>query len=128
MPTFLSRAWLDAHAAAGASLPERPGATAVVQHVVTGGPDGEARYHLAWVDGRVVAAVLGPAEAPDLVCTAPYADAAAMASGAVGAHEAFMQGKLKVVGSTGRLMDLMPVLDSDEHRALLVGLSDDLDA
>lgn len=117
MPPFLSEAWLVAQAEAGAALPERPGASAVVQHVVTGGPDGEVCYHVVLVDGRLIAAAFGEAAAPDLVCTATYAEAVRMATGVVGAHEAFMQGKLKVVGSTGRLMDLLPVLDSAEHRA-----------
>lgn len=119
---FLSQEWLDAHVAASAALPERPGASAVVQHVVTGGPDGEVRYHLCVVDGRVAGAALGQVDAPDLLCTATYAEAVKIATGAVGAHEAFMQGKLKVVGSTGRLMDLLPVLGSDEHRQAMVAL------
>lgn len=116
MAPFLSQAWVDALATALADLPARAGASARVQHVVSGGPEGEVRYHLEVVDGRVEAAGLGDIEAPDLTCTSTYADAVRLAMGEVAAHEAFMQGRLKVVGSTGRLMDLLPVLDSDDHR------------
>ena len=123
MASFLTEAWVEALAAALGSLPERAGATAVVQHVVSGTPHGEVRYHLSIIDGRVGSAGLGEVEEADLRCTTSYPDALRLARGDVAVHEAFMQGKLKMVGSTGRLMDLLPVLGSDDHRQALAGLS-----
>ena len=40
----LSQAWVDLHRSAAEGLPERPGATARLQHVVTGTPGGEVAY------------------------------------------------------------------------------------
>jgi alkyl sulfatase BDS1-like metallo-beta-lactamase superfamily hydrolase len=123
MAAYLSQEWLDDHLEAGAALPTRPGASARVQHVVTGAPDGEVRYHVTITDGRPVAAELGDATEVDLTFTATYPEAQRAARGEVGPHEAFMQGRLKVVGSTGRLMDLMPMLDSEPYREAIAAVS-----
>ena len=48
-----------ASALVGATCPSGPGATARVQHVVTGAPDGEVRYVHAIVDGRTAELALG---------------------------------------------------------------------
>ena len=42
MAAFLSPEWLELQREAAADLPERPGVSATVQHVVTGGPAGNA--------------------------------------------------------------------------------------
>ena len=47
---FLSEAWFELQRSLGAELPERPGATARVQHVVSGTPEGEVRYVHRLVD------------------------------------------------------------------------------
>src|SRR5688500_7437503 len=114
---YLSQAWLDLHLAHAEGLPERPGATARLQHVVTGTPDGEVRYVQNVVDGRLRELTLGDDPDADLTLIQTYADARLVAEGTVDAHVAFMQGRLKVVGSTRTVMALMPLLDSDEYRA-----------
>jgi alkyl sulfatase BDS1-like metallo-beta-lactamase superfamily hydrolase len=121
---FLSQGWLDEVAERGASLPSRPGVGATIQHIVTGAPDGEVRYHQSVVDGQVQEAALGEIEDPDLLVTTTYAEAQRVARGEVSAPAAFMQGKLKVAGSSGRVMDLMPLLDSPEYRDLTAALSE----
>ena len=45
MPKYLSQEWLDEGRALAASQPERPGASAKMQYVVTGEPVGD----IAWV-------------------------------------------------------------------------------
>lgn len=125
MPAYLSQAWLDRLLAATSALPERPGATARVQHVVAGGPDGEVRYALAVVDGRVTAATLGDDPEATVVLTEQHADAVAVARGELDANAAFMQGRVKVVGDMGAVMALMPLTHSDEYRAALAEVSAD---
>ena len=65
MARYLSPEWFAAGLAVGGALPERPGVSAVVDHVVGGGPDGEVRYVTRVVDGRVVQHEPGSADEPD---------------------------------------------------------------
>jgi putative sterol carrier protein len=59
----------------------------------------------------------------EVTLTLGDADARQVARGEVDVSAAFMQGRAKVVGDMGRLMALMPLLQSDEQRALLAELS-----
>ena len=124
MPDLFDDAWVASFGDALSSLPQRPGASAVVSTVVTGGPAGrkaERPWHFELVDGRVVSSAPGPAPDVDgervLVVTQPWDDAVAALRGEVPADEAFMRGTTKVVGNVGVLMDLLPVLRSAEWRA-----------
>jgi len=94
-------------------MPDGPTKVTVV---VTGGPDGrkaERRWRFTVDDGRVEAAESGFDEGEaDLVVTQPWDDAVAAVDGSVPLDEAFMRGTTKIVGSTGVLMDLLPVLRS----------------
>ena len=78
---FLSDAWLDLHRALGEGLPERSGATARVQHIVSGSPDGEVRYVHTVVDGRTTEMAFGADDGADVTFTNTYADAQALARG-----------------------------------------------
>jgi len=115
---FLSQEWLDLHSALAGDLPERPGATARVVYIVTGGPDGEVRYVHGIVDGRLQESSLGDDPAAQLTVTQKYADAREVAEGQLDHITAFMQGRAKVVGDMGTVMALMPLMASAEHRAL----------
>jgi hypothetical protein len=119
---LLSEAWVAAFAEATSSLPERPGATATVSTMVTGGPDGpkaERAWRFELRDGRVASAAVGaaPEGEADLAVTQPWDDALGALRGTLPIDESFMRGNTKFVGSTGRFMDLLPVLRSDEWRA-----------
>jgi predicted lipid carrier protein YhbT len=120
---FLDHAWLDLRLTLGRDLPEQPGVSARVQHVVTGGPDGEVRYHERIVEGRVVGAALGVDPEAEVTLTQTYADARLVAEGELDASVAFMQGRVKIVGDMGTVMALMPLTQSDAHRALLAEVS-----
>jgi len=116
---FLSDEWVAALAEVAASVPARPGASATVTTVVTGGPVKERAYRWTVSDGRVVAAEPGGAAegAVDIVVNQPYDDAVADLSGEYGIDVAFMRGSTKVVGRMGTFMDLLPVLRSPEWDA-----------
>ena len=124
---FLSQEWLDLLQQAAAGLPERPGATARVQYVVSGAPDGDARYALSVVDGRIEAATLGDDPAAEVTLTQAYADARQVAEGELDASAAFMQGRTKVVGDMGKVMALMPLTRSSEYRDALAEVSGQTD-
>jgi putative sterol carrier protein len=124
MPTFLTQEWLDLQRALAGALPERPGASARLQIVVTGTPDGEVRYLQVMEDGRLVEAALGAAGPVDATLTETYDDAVAIARGELDANVAFMQGRVKVVGDMGHLMAIMPVLQSAAYRDVVAALAE----
>jgi predicted lipid carrier protein YhbT len=119
----LSQAWLDLQRSLVGALPERPGATARVQHVISGAPGGEVRFALSIVDGRLTEASLGDDPHAEVTCTQTHADAVQIARGELDANAAFMQGRVKVAGDMGKVMALMPLTDSDEYRAAVAELA-----
>ena len=120
MARYLSAEWLDETRSLAASQPERPGASARMQYVVTGGPDGDIKYWWRLEDGQLVDSALGTLEDADFSMTLSYADSVKIAQGELDANAAFMQGRMKVTGNMGKLMQLMPLTNSPEYRALQV--------
>src|SRR5580765_3025911 len=106
MARYLSDEWFaQLNAAAGGGL---HGATAgeklVVQHVVTGGPDGDVMFHVDIHDGTVTFAS-GPAPSAAVTFTQDYATAAAIGRGELSAQRAFMAGQLRVAGDLPALVE-----------------------
>jgi putative sterol carrier protein len=108
MPRYLSREWLDAaQRAIDASTSVRnaaSGADFVVQHVVTGGSDGDLTYHVR-VGGDRVRICEGEAADPTVVFTEDYSTAAAIGRGELSAQAAFMAGRIRVRGDLPRLVE-----------------------
>jgi hypothetical protein len=124
MVALLSQEWLDLRRQLAGSLPERPGATARIQRVVTGAPEGDVTYVEAFDDGRLVSATLGPAaDDVDVTITETFPNAVAIAAGELDLHAGYMQGRVKVVGDVGALMAVLPVTQSPEHRAVVEQLA-----
>jgi hypothetical protein len=119
MVTYLSQQWLDRQRELLADLPEQPGLTVRVQQVVTGGPDGDVTYHLAYESGRLADAGLGEDADAEVVLTSPRDVAAAIATGELEAGVAFMQGRLKTEGPTARLTPLLALMQSPPYRDAL---------
>jgi putative sterol carrier protein len=116
---FLSQEWLDLQTQFGRDLPSRPGVSARLQYKVTGTPEGDVSFHTVIEDGKIVAGALGDDDTADVAHTVVYKDFVKTAKGEVAASAAFMQGKLKMVGSTGTLLALMPLTQSAEYKAVL---------
>ena len=75
----------------------------VVEHEVTGLPEGTVRYHIAFDRGS---ARLRPGAAadPDACFTEDVETAVAVSSGAINAQSAFMSGRLRIRGDMDKLI------------------------
>lgn len=124
MAKFLSKEWADEILAAlNASDDVRSatkGVSLCIQQNVAGAPDGDTSYWTRFDDGTVAGAI-GEADDPDVTISQDYETAVAMTKGELNAQAAFMQGKLKVTGNMGKLLQhqgtmqaLGPVLASVE--------------
>jgi alkyl sulfatase BDS1-like metallo-beta-lactamase superfamily hydrolase len=118
VPKYLTQEWLDEARTLAQDQPERPGATATMQFVVTGAPGGDIKYYWVLENGVLAEASLGELPDAEVTLTTSYPDAVAVQKGELDANAAFMQGKTKVTGNMGKLMQLMPLTMSPEYRAL----------
>jgi putative sterol carrier protein len=118
VPKYLTQEWLDEARALAKDQPERPGASATMQFVVTGSPDGDIKYYWVLENGVLAEASLGELPDAEVTFTTAYADSVAIQKGDMDANAAFMQGKTKVTGNMGKLMQLMPLTMSPEYRDL----------
>lgn len=118
MPKWLTQDWLDEQTKLAESQPERPGATARMQYVISGGPDGDIKYWWVLEDGKLIENQLGELDDAELTLTQSYEDAKKIQMGELDAQAAFMQGRVKVEGNMAKLMALLPITSSPEYREL----------
>ncbi|HEU5302764.1 MAG TPA: SCP2 sterol-binding domain-containing protein [Acidimicrobiia bacterium] len=118
MPKYLTQEWLDEGRELAKDQPERPGASAKMQYALSGGPDGELKYYWVLEDGRLLESQLGEIADPDFTMSMSYDDSVLIQKGELDVNAAFMQGRVKVAGNMGKLMQLMPLTNSPEYRAL----------
>jgi len=124
MAKYLSQEWLDLQKELGQEFPERPGASARMQYVVTGSPDGDVRYATVIEDGKMLENALGDDAEAEFTLTSTYDDSVKVLKGELDANAAFMQGRMKVTGNMGKLMSLMPLTQSPEYKAILTKVAD----
>jgi putative sterol carrier protein len=122
MPKWLTQEWLDESTRLAASQPERPGASARLQYVVTGGPDGDINYYWIVEDGKLIENRLGVLDDAEVTLTESIEDAMAMQKGELEANAAFMQGKVKVTGDVAKLLSLLPITMSPEFHEFNVAV------
>jgi putative sterol carrier protein len=127
MAKYLTQEWLDLQKQEAADFPERPGATARMQYVVTGGPDGELSYYTVIDNGKIVENALGTDDQSEFTITSTWDDSVKIAKGELDPNAAFMQGKMKVTGNMGKLMSLMPLTQSAEYKAISEKVKDQTD-
>ena len=118
MPKYLSQEWLDETRVLAADQPERPGASAQLQYVVTGGPDGDVKYYWILQDGKLIESALGNAPEADFTLTRTYEDSVKVQNGELDSNAAFMQGRMKVAGNMTKFMALLPLTSSPEYQSL----------
>jgi hypothetical protein len=118
MSKYLSQEWLDETRALSEGQPERPGASARMQYVVSGGPDGDIKYYWILQDGKLLESSLGEVDDADFTMSLTYDDSVKVQKGELDANAAFMQGRMKVTGNMAKLMQLMPLTNSPEYKSL----------
>lgn len=115
--------WAAAAGAALAGLSGPPTLSGTVQVDVTGGPDGGVTVRATFDGGRLTGVGVGPADTPEAALTLAVDDAGAIAAGDLSPSVAFMQGRMKVAGDMGLVLDLLALsatTAADEARARLV--------
>jgi putative sterol carrier protein len=115
---YLSQEWLDETRALAAAQPVHEGASARIQYVIGGGPDGDVKYSWVVENGILLESHLGTMAEPDFTVTAPYDQWLRIAQGDLDASAAFMQGIMKVAGDMGRFLRLLPLTQSREYLEL----------
>ncbi len=118
MAKWLSAEWFSQTRALTAGQPDRPGLTARIQYEITGGPDGDVAYYLVLEDGKLLDSAAGTVESPDVTVTLAWDDAVAVHKGELDPNVAFMQGRMKVAGSMGVMMALLPATNTPEYQDL----------
>jgi alkyl sulfatase BDS1-like metallo-beta-lactamase superfamily hydrolase len=118
MSKYLSQEWLDETREMAGSQPDRPGASARMQYVVSGGPDGDIKYYWVLQDGKLLESSLGEIDDADFTMTLTFDDSVKVQKGELDANAAFMQGRMKVAGNMAKLMQLMPLTNSPEYKTL----------
>jgi len=115
---WLSPEWFDRTTAMSADQPKPAGLTAVVHYEITGGPEGDVSYHEVFEDGRLLSRAGGATTQPDVTVTSVWGDAVAMCRGELDPNVAFMQGRMKVAGSMGVMLALLPLTTLPEYGEL----------
>lgn len=124
MAKYLSQEWLDLQKELAQEFPERPGATARMQYLITGAPGGDVSYFTVIENGKMLDNTLGDDAEAEFTLTESYDDSVLILKGDLDANAAFMQGRLKVTGNMGKLMSLMPLTQSTEYRAILAKVAE----
>ncbi len=119
MSKWLTQEWMDETREMAASQPERPGATAKMQYVITNTPDGND-IHYYWVleNGKLLDAKLGDLPDAEVTMTMTMDDHKSVQKGDLDANTAFMQGRIKVTGNMAKLMGLLPITNSPDYKQL----------
>ena len=118
MPKYLTQEWLDLQKELSQAFPEKPNATARMQYMITGGPDGDVAFFQVIEDGKMLEAALGTDAKAEFTMSQTYDDAVKILKGELDANAAFMQGRIKVTGNMGKLMSLMPLTQSPEYKTI----------
>jgi putative sterol carrier protein len=118
MAKWLTQEWLDEGKELSETQPERPGASARMQYVITGGPEGDVRYYWVLENGKLLESNIGDLEDAEVTLTQTYEDARRIQKGELDPNAAFMQGRVKVTGNMAKLMALLPITNSAEYKKL----------
>ena len=118
MSKWLTQEWLDETKKMAEGQPERPGASARMQYVVTGGPSGDIKYYWILENGKIQESTLGDLADAEVTMTQTYEDAMKIQKGELDANAAFMQGRVKVTGNMAKLMSLLPLTNAPEYKDL----------
>ena len=123
MSKYLSQEWLDETRKMAEGQPDRPGASARMQYVVTGTPEGDVEYYWILTNGKILESKRGHLDDSEVTLTTGYEDAVKIQKGELDANAAFMQGKVKVTGNMAKVMSLLPITNAPEYKQLQTEIS-----
>jgi hypothetical protein len=123
---FGSPEWLARRTELGAALPAGSGPSARIVTIVAGAPGGEVRYGTVLDGGRLVPGEVAADDA-DVTLTLKHPDALAALRGETDLNALFMQGRMKVTGPTGLLLDVLAHAQSDAVADARAALAADTD-
>ena len=109
--------WADAVRTEAAGLEGASTLTGTVQVDVTGGPDGDLAVHATFDGGRLAGVDAVAADQPAATVTLTAEDGRAVCAGELDPSVAFMQGRLKVTGDMGLVLDLLALSATAAARA-----------
>jgi hypothetical protein len=115
---WLSDGWFDLVVAEAAGLQGPPTLEGTVV-VEVAGADGTVAGHAVFAAGRLTSGGAGAADGADLTVTLADADAREVLAGTLDPSVAFMQGRMKVAGDMGPLLDLLALAGTEDARARL---------
>ncbi|WP_431040788.1 SCP2 sterol-binding domain-containing protein [Streptomyces sp. P1-3] len=117
MARYLTQDWTRLVLKETQDLPERQGANARLQYILTGA----RAVHYYWVleHGRVTDVALGILDKPDYTITMTYDDSVRIERGELTEEAAFARGRMKFTGSMVKAMTLVPVMDAPEFKAAM---------
>ena len=115
MVRYLSLEWIDAlaHEVAGSTTLATLAATHTigVTQVVTDGPEGDVTYHLQVADGAASFGA-GAAQPEDVRMEQDWDTAVGVATGEVNAQDAFIGGRIRLIGDQSKLIESQPVFSA----------------
>ncbi|MGH9080100.1 MAG: SCP2 sterol-binding domain-containing protein [Acidimicrobiales bacterium] len=126
MTSWLSEEWFGLAHEIWADAPGLAGLSARVQCVVSGGPEGSVDCYWVIEDGRVGAGSRGQLDNAEVTLALTWDDALDVLRGDLDPNVAFMQGRMKVSGSMGVMIDLLSrarTPECREFRQRMAGLS-----
>ncbi|MCW0212983.1 MAG: SCP2 sterol-binding domain-containing protein [Pseudonocardia sp.] len=115
---YLTQEWLDMSTSVMEPMPPCPGATFVMQCVMTEAPGGgDVVFHRVFDEGRLVCSVLADHGAPDVVLYSTYGDSILHLTGGLPEKEAFRSGRIRPEGDVQVLKTLTPLSRSADYLA-----------
>ncbi|MCZ7528856.1 MAG: SCP2 sterol-binding domain-containing protein [Acidimicrobiia bacterium] len=124
---YLTQEWLDELRRLSADQTALPGANAQIQFIVADSPDGDVHYYWVVDDGRIIETQIGDLNDPDFTLNMDYEVGREIAEGTLEPNVAFMQGRMKCTGDTGKLMALIPITGSSGYHAMQAELRENLE-
>lgn len=119
MTKFLTDDWFTQALAFADVLPEQPGKSLILQHVMTSCPEGvNDTFHQVYVDGRLITFAPGRHPNPEVTLTESYESALKVNLGKLNPRTGILTGKIRPSGEVLKLMSLLPLVQTDEYQAM----------
>ena len=120
---FLSEEWMHERARLANSLAASPGVNVRIQHTVSEGPAGIVQYFDRVENGKLQSWGLGVDPEAEVTIVNDWADELAVLRGEVDPMDLLMGGRVIVLGDQGKLLQVVPILQSPDVQRIAVLLA-----